>query len=229
MKKVVLDPGHGAETPGKRSPDGTYREHEFNLDVAVQIKEHLERHGVAVTLTRTDEHELVPHSDTKKMDSQSLAKRVEISNAVSPDLFVSIHSNASGDGRDWTDPDGYGIYTSLAGDTAGRNIAAKAILKRAQEAGITLWGGGLHHTPYYVLRNTAAPAVIIEHGFHTNKAETELLKNGTYRALLSEVDAKGILDYLGIPWVDKPATEPETAENGICCPHCGGRLNITKG
>ena len=215
-KKVVLDPGHGVETAGKRSPDGKYFEHEFNLDMAKRIKKHLERHGVSVTLTRTTEKDV------------TLAKRVQIANNISGlDLFVSLHSNASGNGSVWTDPDGFGIYTSAAGATAGRNKAANAILARAKSAGINIWGGGLfHNVELYVLKNTVAAACLIEHGFHTNKAETELLKSDAYRAKLAVVDAKGILDYLGIAWKEEVT---ENKESGFVCPHCGKPLQIVKG
>ena len=248
MKKVVLDPGHGVETAGKRSPDGTYLEHEFNLDMARRLKAQLERHGVCVTLTRSDEHDV------------TLARRVALSNSVQPELFVSLHSNASGAG--WTDPSGYGIYTSAAGE-AERNRAAKTILARVREAGVTLWGGGLHHNiELYVLRRTAAPAVLIEHGFHTNRAEVERLKTGSYRDLLARADAKGILDHLGIVWVEEATQSQGSVANGVpgkaesfvgerpssevnelspsggsegygtceaVCPHCGGTLKIEKG
>ena len=221
--KVVLDPGHGVETAGKRSPDGSYLEHEFNLDMARRVKAHLERHGVSVTLTRTTEKDI------------PLSVRVLTSNSVEPDLFVSLHSNADGNGKDWTTPDGFGIYTSVRGETAERNKAARAILARAKEDGIKLWGDGLFHDgddgkkDIAVLWRTVAPAVLIEHGFHTNKAETEKLKTPEYRSLLAQVDAKGILDYLGIAWVDEPATPTETPkENTFVCPHCGGRLKIEK-
>ena len=223
-RKVVLDPGHGVETAGKRSPDGSYLEHEFNLDMARRVKAHLERHGVSVTMTRTTEHDV------------SLADRVAISNATKPNLFVSLHSNASGNGTDWTSPDGYGIYTSAAGETAERNKAARAILARVKEAGVKLWGSGLFHDgddgkkDIAVLWRTVAPAVLIEHGFHTNRAETEKLKTPEYRALLAQVDAKGIMDYLGIAWVDEPDTDPETPkETAFVCHHCGGALKIEKG
>lgn len=216
-KKVVLDPGHGVETAGKRSPDGKYLEHEFNLDMARRLKEQLERHGVEVTLTRSDEHDV------------ELADRVKLSNDIAPDLFVSLHSNASGESG-WTDPDGYGIYTSSAGDTAGRNIAARAILARAEEAGLKLWDDGLFHERHYVLRNTVAPAVLIEHGFHTNINEVQLLKTDVYRDLLARVDAKGILDYLGIPWQEEAPEKPEKGEKAvyITCPCCGEKLKIEK-
>lgn len=209
-KRVVLDPGHGVETAGKRSPDGTYFEHEFALDIAKRVKHILTGYGVEVFMTREDEHNI---ADTK---------RAEMSNAWAPDLFVSFHSNAKGNGSKWEDVRGYGIYTSKAGDTAARNIAAKAILARAEEAGVPLWGGGLHHELWTVLAKTNAPAVLIEHLFHDNKEDVELLKSDAYRDILAEVDAKGILDYLGIPWEEK-------AVESLVCPHCGGKLAIVKG
>jgi len=188
-KKVVLDPGHGVETAGKRSPDGTYLEHEFALDMAGRLKSLLERHGIAVTLTRTDEHDV------------SLERRVQIANGIQElDLFVSLHSNAAGNGAEWMSARGYGVYTAAAGDTADRNLAARALIVRAQEAGIGLWGGGLHHSALYVLRYTTAPAVLIEHLFHDNLEDVALLKDSAFRSKLAEVDAKGILDYLGIAW-----------------------------
>lgn len=217
-KKVVLDPGHGVETAGKRSPDGTYLEHEFALDMAGRIKVILERHGVEAVLTRSDEHDV------------SLAKRVEIANAAKPDLFVSLHSNASGDGSHWMSARGYGVYTSAAGDTAGRNIAACKLIARANEAGFGLWGEGLHHDiSLYVLKNTVAPAVLIEHLFHDNREDVELLKDAAFRDKLAKVDAKGILDYLDIPYADGTTEEPQDDADGIACPYCGGRLKIEKG
>lgn len=220
-KRVVLDPGHGVETEGKRSPDGKYLEHEFNLDVAKRVAAHLERHDVEAILTRNTEHEIFPGDD-----NADLSARVKISNMVKPALFVSIHSNAYGDGTEWTDPAGYLIYTSAAGDTAGRNIAAKAILARAKAAGIQIHGDGLQHNLYFVLRYTNDPAVLIEHGFHTNIHEVELLKNSAYRDLLAKVDAQGILDYLGIVWKEEPA---ESVKTGCVCPWCGKPIFVEKG
>ena len=220
-KKVVLDPGHGVETAGKRSPDGTFLEHEFNLDIARRVQTHLERHGVMVVMTRKTEKDV------------SLAARVKTANNAKPDLFVSLHSNAYGDGSTWTEPVGFGIYTSSAGETAGRNKAAKAILDRAKAAGIDIWDNGLfYNISLYVLKNTTCPAVLIEHGFHTNKWETTLLKTEGYRDLLAMVDAQGILDYLGIDWEEEELQDEEVRYEPVpwcVCPHCGGKLMITKG
>lgn len=194
-KKVVLDAGHGNQS-NNQSPDGTYSEPEFALDMAERMRAILFRHGVEVTLTRTG-----TDNPTGKADTNDLQYRCDVSNAIKDlDLFVSLHSNAAGSG--WSSARGWEIYASSPGDTAGRNIAAKAIAKRVQEAGVTVHGEAVKHERFYVLKNTTAPAVLIEHGFHTNKEDVALLKSTDYRAKLAEAECKGILDYLGIAYQD---------------------------
>ena len=198
-KTVCLDPGHGVESPGKCSPDKSYYEHEFALDMARRIQAHLERCGVRVVLTRTDEH-----CPTGKADTNDLLKRVAISDAAGADLFVSLHSNASG--NEWSNASGLMIYTSAGPETASRNVAAKAVLSRMTAAGVELRGSPLvHDIELVVTRKTVAPAMLIEYGFHTSRTEVERLKKSSYRAKLAEATAKGVCDFLGVAW------EPETA------------------
>ena len=198
-KTVCLDPGHGVESPGKCSPDKSYYEHEFALDMGRRIQAHLERCGVRVVLTRTGEH-----CPTGKADTNDLLKRVAISDAAGADLFVSLHSNASG--NEWSNASGLMIYTSAGPETASRNVAAKAVLSRMTAAGVELRGSPLvHDIELVVTRKTAAPAMLIEYGFHTSRMEVERLKKSSYRAKLAEATAKGVCDFLGVAW------EPETA------------------
>lgn len=200
---VCLDPGHGVETAGKCSPDKSYYEHEFALDMGKRIKDYLEQNGVNVVMTRADQH-----CPTRKADTNDLNYRVKVSDNANADLFVSLHSNAQG-GTGWGTVKGYGIYTSSGPETASRNVCARKLLDRAMEAGVPIWGGGLFHDiDLLVTRKTKAPAVLIEHGFHTSKEETELLKTTTYRDKLAQVDAKGILDFLGVVWEEKPVNKP---------------------
>lgn len=197
-KTVCLDAGHGVEEAGKRSPDSTYYEHEFTLDMAYKMKAILERHNVDVILTRKDKHQL------GKTGDPDLSERVKIANGIKGlDLFVSLHSNAYGNGKEWTSPNGYVAYTSVADDKAERNKAAKAILTRVKEAGITMRPTPLAHSLFYVLRYTNAPAVLLEQGFHTNKEEVQLLKSDSYRNKLAIANCKGILDYLNIKYDGK--------------------------
>ena len=201
-KTVCLDPGHGVESPGKCSPDKSYYEHEFALDMARRIQVHLERCGVRVVLTRTDEH-----CPTGKANTNDLLKRVAISDAAGADLFVSIHSNASG--NEWSNASGLMIYTSAGPETASRNVAAKAVLSRMTAAGVELRGSPLvHDIELVVTRETVAPAMLIEYGFHTSRTEVALLKNGSYRAKLAEATAKGVCGFLGVAWAEITETEP---------------------
>ena len=63
-----------------------------------------------------------------------------------------------------------------------------------------------------MLIKTSAPAVLIEYGFHTNQTDVEHLKDGKYRARLAEATARGICEWLRVPYdvdnmvdeVDKP-------------------------
>ena len=54
----------------------------------------------------------------------------------------------------------------------------------------------------YVLAHTNAPAVLIEHGFHTSREDVKLLKDPSYRETLASAEARGILEYLGVAWKD---------------------------
>ena len=167
--------------------------------MAKKMEKILTGHGVSVYLTRKD---LLPLAST---DSKCLVERVKIANEIKDlDLFVSLHSNAAGEG--WSNAVGYTIYTSSP--NGERNRAARAIIARVKEAGITLRNAPILHEMFYVLKNTKAPAVLIEHGFHTNKAEVELLKSDAYRNKLAIADSKGILDYLGITWMENEAKPP---------------------
>lgn len=202
-KKVVLDAGHGNQS-NNQSPDGTYSEPEFALDMAERMRAILFRHGVEVTLTRTG-----TDNPTGKADTNDLQYRCDVANAISDlDLFVSLHTNAAGSG--WSSARGWEIYASSPGDTAGRNIAAKAIAKRVQEAGVTVHGEAVKHERFYVLKNTTAPAVLIEHGFHTNKEDVALLKSADYRKKLAVAQCKGILDYLGIAYDGQDSISTDT-------------------
>lgn len=203
-KKVVLDPGHGTASNNK-SPDGTFSEPEFALDMAERMRAILSRHGVEVTLTRTGDA-----NPTGKAGTNDLAYRCKVANAITDlDLFVSLHTNASG--AEWSEASGWSIYTSAAGDAAPRNLAANAIIREVKADGIAVRKEALVHRGFYVLRHTVAPAVLIEHGFHTNKGDVALLKSAEHRKKLAVAQSKGILDYLGIAYDGQDTISTGTA------------------
>lgn len=193
---VCLDPGHG---PGNvnGSPDGTYKEWEFTWDMAQRIKPLLEAQGVGVVLTKTADN------------YPSLTDRANISNKATPDCFVSIHTNAYGEGG-WSSASGLEIYTSAGPMTAKRNVLASDLVNAFHAAGVALRSEPIKHEMYTVLAKTDAPACLIEYGFHTNKADVEYLKDTKYRDKLAEATAKGICTYLSVDWKkDEPVSDWE--------------------
>lgn len=193
---VCLDPGHG---PGNvnGSPDGTYKEWEFTWDMAQRIKPLLEAQGVGVVLTKTADN------------YPSLTERANISNKAQPDCFVSIHTNAAGEGG-WSSASGLEIYTSAGPMTAQRNVLASGLVNAFHAAGVSLRSEPIKHEMYTVLAKTDAPAALIEYGFHTNKTDVEYLKDTKYRDKLAEATAKGICTYLNVNWKkDEPVSDWE--------------------
>ena len=74
---ILLDNGHGQNTPGKRSPDGFFREYAYTRFLAKQIQEHL----IALGL---DARILVPELDDISLPERSRGRNLQISAAVVP-------------------------------------------------------------------------------------------------------------------------------------------------
>lgn len=200
-KKIVcLDPGHGPDTVNG-SPDGSYKEKEFTWDLHLRLKTLLEAQGVEVVCTRTE--------DTKP----SLTARAEVSNAAGSDCFVSIHTNAAGNGG-WYDARGLEIYTSSGPMTAPRNLLAMDLVNAFQAAGVILRSAPVvHNLELTVLAKTDAPAVLIEYGFHTSKEDVALLNDTAYRDKLAQATADGVCKWLGVSAADTSDPTPWYAED----------------
>lgn len=191
MPIICLDAGHGISTNGKRSPDGTLLEYEFNRDVTNRVRDILFRHNVEVVLTCTDTKDL------------TLTRRCKIANEKKVDYFISMHANAfyykdknQKEIVEYNDVSGWEVHIISKGGKAEQ--LAKKIHKYSQELGLK--DRGIKVSNFQVLRDTDMPAVLIEHGFYTNKEECEKLKSDSFRQKCAECDAKGILEYLGIEY-----------------------------
>lgn len=196
MVLICIDPGHG---PGcvNGTPEGTYLEHEFAMDMADRLKKRLTAAGADVLMTRTGE------------EYPGLNERARIANKAKADFFVSLHTNAYGDGDEWTSPRGFGVYTSAGPETAERNVLAAKILERVKIAGIAIHGDGRFYNRFTVLTETDMPAVLLECAFHTNQEDAALLQDSRWRDKLADAVAKGILEHAGLSFVPVDKEEPE--------------------
>ncbi len=170
---VVIDAGHGGKDMGC-SFDGT-DEKDVNLLVALGVKERLETAGVEVILTRSSD------------EFVSLEDRANLANASEADCFVSIHCNSFED-ETVSGLEGYWFKSEK-----GKSLS-ESILRQA--------GGNLINVrktkeeDYFVLRETAMPATLIEIGYLSNENEREMLKSSKYQSTVSASIAEGILDWL---------------------------------
>lgn len=100
---VILDPAHGDNVPGKRSPDGVHREYAWSRNRCQEIEKFLAEKGYEVYWTTRSVHE------------PGLSRRVQAANKIKTDkvkLLISLHNNAAGADNKWHMASGVEIYTS---------------------------------------------------------------------------------------------------------------------
>ena len=184
--KIVIDAGHGPETPGKRSPDGSLREYQFNSVVARYVADELLHgyEGVEIMFTHADDRD-VP-----------LKERTDRANAWRADLFVSIHANAAGNGANWNSAQGIETYVYITRPPAAVKLA-NAVQRRLVEV-TGRPDRGVKAENLHVLRETKMTAILVECGFMTNREECELLKTDSYRRKCAAAIVQGIAETYGL-------------------------------
>ena len=194
--KFAIDAGHGNNTPGKRSPDGSLREFYFNNPVALEVTRIL-RNEYGQTVYN-------PYDVTGKIDTP-LNTRVQRANAAKVDAFISIHANAAGSG--WNTGEGIETFIYNVGDQPGSmKLAANVQNHLIRDTGLK--NRGVKRGNYAVLRETNMPAILIECGFMTNLKENALLKSDSYRKLVARAIVKGIAQTYNLQPLKKPAAAP---------------------
>lgn len=163
--KIMIDAGHGPDTPGKRSPDGRLREFHFNSAVAEEVKKRLVLDGHSVFFSHQSDVDVPLHERT------SLANRLKV------DLFVSIHANAFGQ----TFNTANGLETFIYSRPQAETKELAAAVQRSLVLVTSRKDRGVKQGDFAVLRDTHMPAILVECGFMTHKQEVELLKSTAYR------------------------------------------------
>jgi N-acetylmuramoyl-L-alanine amidase len=213
MKRVIMiDPGHGAETPGKRSPDGTLREYEFNRNVARRLVKKLQTSGFDARLTVND--------DTDMPLTQRTNQARDLKRQGYDVLLVSIHANAAGNG--WSTANGIETYTNDQAEKLAQ------IIQRRLVAETGLRDRGVKRADLHITRESARygiPGVLCELGFMTNKDECALLKTDAYREKCATAITKAICEHYGVPF--KSSTEnPQPAQKPVDIEINGKRLSV---
>ena len=193
--KILIDAGHGIDTPGKRSPDGLFREYLWNRQVADLILEGLVSAGIDASLVVTETNDVSLRNRVNRVNT--ICNRLGASNV----LLVSIHANAAGNGSAWMNAKGWSCYTSK-GKTKSDQVAEclyDAFEEEFQDRKIRKDmsdGDRDWEENFYVLQKSKCPAVLLENFFYDNREECAwMLQEETKRRIASAV-VKGIIKYI---------------------------------
>jgi len=192
--------GHGIQTKGKRSPDGTLLEYAYTRDLARQIVKILKSRGY-------DSELLVPEDDDiplRRVNEICLTYEPLCPTPTGhPDvILIFLHLNAAGDGTKWMNATGWSCYT-CKGQTESDRLAdclykaAEQILKnQVIRTDYARDGDPDWEENFYILRHSLCPAVLVEQFFMDNKKDFAYLISDEGKRNLINVIVIGVEKYL---------------------------------
>ncbi len=192
---ILIDNGHGLDTPGKRSPDGRFLEATYTREIARRVVADLTDRGHNAQL-------LVPETE-----DIPLSERVRRINAhcntlgKSNVILISIHVNAAGNSSQWLNATGWSCYTSKGQTTS--DLIAECLYEAAKKN----FPGRHIRTDYsdtdpdweenfYILRHTLCPAVLTENFFMDNPSDLEYIQSRAGKQAVVDTHVEGIVEYL---------------------------------
>lgn len=187
--KILLDNGHGKETPGKRSPvwpDGSQLfEYEFNRDIARRIQVAATARGVDCTLVVPEICDIALSERVRRVNS--------IAHIVGPQhcLLLSIHANAGGGTgwEAWTSPGKTlsDTYAAIFYEEAERAFPQKRMRKDLADADPD------KEADFYILKHTLCPAILTENFFMDSREDCLLIFSNMGRQRVADMHTAAIL------------------------------------
>ena len=187
---VVIDPGHGGSDPGSIGYKTKIHEDELNLKMSLMLKNKLEKAGINVVMTRTNQDALIDGRG-KKWKRAEMEERRKLIVKTRPNMVISLHQNS---------------YTnhSLRGAQVfydKKSEISRQIAESIQEQfKLNLNKSIKAPSPgdYFMLKCSTAPSVIIECGFLSNEEEEKLLQTTEYQENIIDSIYKGIVNFFQI-------------------------------
>ena len=177
---LVLDAGHGGNDIGAQT--AAYKEKDLNLRITNRISELAAAYGITVHLTRSED--VYP----------SLPDRSMLSNSFQPDAFVSIHINQHAKENPFNKD--YEVYVSAKNSQYTKSKAlATSVAHGLSTSGIDISQLSLNEKGLYVLKNSTAPAILIECGDIQNAPEMALITDNEHLDAICNSILKGIVDF----------------------------------
>lgn len=191
--KILIDNGHGVNTPGKCSPDKTLREYAWARDIAQRIVAELKSRGYDAQRIVTEQTDISLTERVRRVNN--ICKQYGAKNC----LLVSVHINAAGADGKWHDASGWSGWVA---PNASANSKALASLLYDEAAKRRLQGNRSVPTERYwvgnftIIKRTNCPAVLTENLFQDNKTEVAYLLSEDGKQHITQLHVDGIINYI---------------------------------
>jgi len=170
-QSVCIDPGHGGSDPG--AVGCGLREANINLDVGQRFYNVLKNAGYKVYITRTSDVFV------------SLASRAQYANSLGVDRFISVHCNAFNGSA-------HGTETFCYPNSGNTTYRLRDKTNPEVVAALGTYNRGCKTADFYVLRETAMPAILCELAFIDNAGDAAKLGDAYYRQKAAEALKRGL-------------------------------------
>ena len=184
---LVIDAGHGGIDCGALAADGS-RESDINLTIAQKLRALAEFYALDNAMIRQDD--TTKSTSEEYSEHSDLVHRVELVNAESNPVLISIHQNSYPTGQ----PSGPQVIYALSGgsEAFGKLTHANLItMLDPQNRRVAMPDDG----SLYMLSHLECPAILVECGFMSNFSDIERLKSTEYQTALSAVLAASYIQY----------------------------------
>lgn len=192
--KILIDNGHGENTPGKRSPNGVLREYLYAREIADDIVRELVKRGYDAERIVKENVDVALSERARRVNE--FCGKLGTSNVI----LISVHCNAAGNGE-WMKARGWSAYTSK-GQTKADKLAdclyaiAESVfvgqrIRKDMSDGDPDW-----EENFYILQKTKCPAVLTENFFQDNREDVDFLLSPEGKKLIVKVHVDGIIKYI---------------------------------
>lgn len=178
----VLDAGHGGADGGASSASGVL-ESDINLAITLRMRDLFTLLGQPTVLTRRDENSLAddPSASIRQQKVSDTKNRVALVNSIENARLISIHQNAL---AGHPSVHGAQVFYNAVGDSSTLAETMQQDLNQTVNVGNEK-GKKPISKDIYLMSHVTCPAVLVECGFLSNTAESEILQTPSYQMLLA--------------------------------------------
>lgn len=207
---IILDCGHGMNdtTKGKYSPmldssefnlrdvtvyQNRFREGNFNRLIGQRLERMLKDAGFEVHIVSDS------YKDNSLNDRVNKANQIATKYGKGNCIYISIHSNAAGNGIDWNNATGVSVHCCRKSSEKSKKLARliyKHVLDKGYNGNRSIPEDHIWYNDFFVLKNTTMPAVLVENLFYDNKSDLKKLMSDEHRDVILSYLYNGILEFI---------------------------------